>query len=84
MLLAECKVKQNKPYEALAILDEYIQNAPEKKEYLAIRAVTLKDILNLEKTNSQIMDEFNKICDKIRMEYGDSAMVEELRQQNLQ
>jgi len=84
MLLAECKVKQNKPYEALELLREYEKQEYNKKEYYFIKALVLKEILNLEKDNTQFNDEFDKICDKIRMEYGEDAMVEELRQQNLQ
>ena len=44
----------------------------------------LEEILKLDNENKEIVDEFNEICDKIRNEYGDNAMVEELRQQNLQ
>lgn len=82
ILLAQCKVKLNKPEEAIEILNNY-EGDKNSKDYLSIRALALKTILTKE-NNVQIMDEFNEICDKIRNEYGDEAMVEELKQQKLQ
>ena len=79
--IAECKAKQNKPYEALEILNNYDETQRNKKDYLYIRVLVLNEILRNEKENQQVRDEILMICDRIQTEYGDSAMVEELRQQ---
>ena len=55
--LAECKLKQNKPYEAIEMLNNYDENLRDKKDYLFIRMLALNAILKIETENSQIRDE---------------------------
>ena len=45
MALAECKLKLNKPKEAYEILEQYKEQKQNDKDYLLIRALTLKEIL---------------------------------------
>lgn len=80
--LAECKVKLNKPKEAIEILDKIKDKKQEDKDYLLTRVIALKEILKQEDENQAIIDEINQICDKIQEVYGDSALVEEIKQQN--
>lgn len=81
LALSECKVRQNKPNEAIEILDNLSDEEKNEKNYLMIRALALKEILK-NNLNDVTINEINAICDKIQKDYGDYAMAEELRQLN--
>ncbi|MBQ7286248.1 MAG: tetratricopeptide repeat protein [Candidatus Gastranaerophilales bacterium] len=79
--LVECKMKQNKPQEALELLNQMEVDKANEKEYLIMRITVLSVLSRMDNENNQLKDEIIEICDKIRNEYGEIAMVEELRQQ---
>lgn len=84
MAIAECKLRQNKPHDALEIINNYKETKQNHKDYIYLRALVLSELLKLDKENNEINGEFSEICDRIISEYGDNAIVEELRQQTLQ
>ena len=79
--VVECKMKQNKPQEALELLNQINVTKEKEKDYLIMRLTVLSVLSKMENENNHIKDEIIEICDKIRNEYGEIAMVEELRQQ---
>lgn len=81
LALSECKLKLNKPHEALEILNKYQDKKGNDKDFLMVKLMSLAQIAENEKENQELKNTIIQICDKILNEFGESPTVEEIKQQ---
>ena len=78
--LIECKIKTNKPKEAMAELEKYRDEYGQKREFVMLNLLAYLKIDEMEQNNylsGQILD----ICDRILSTYGEDSWVQSVKEE---
>ena len=78
--LIECKIKTNKPKEAMAELEKFREEYGDKKEFMMLNLLVYLKIDETEH-NNYLIGQILEICDKILTAWGDDAWVQSVKEE---
>ena len=77
--LIECKIKQNKPKEAIAELEPYREEYGSKKEFKMLHLLAYLKMDEME-NNEYLVSQILEVCDNILSNHGEDAWVEKIKE----